>query len=195
MYAGLEQKNWIPASFQESAENPAKEAVSRFVRGNQVIGLGSGPMAAAIVREMANVENKETLACIPTSFQIKLEAVAKPETQERFAGALPTTIFHGFSEVYGSNPDIDSTAFMISATSWILTAYLKAGMVLPPLRSEGALDSRDSVVSDPSIVINFAVPRMISAVDYLARRDSAATRYLSRGTTRTGWMPCSGQAR
>jgi ribose 5-phosphate isomerase A len=39
-----------------------------------VIGLGSGPMAASIVREMANFDGKETLECIPTSFQIKLEA-------------------------------------------------------------------------------------------------------------------------
>src|SRR5688500_19193695 len=29
---------------------------------------------AAIVREMANFDGKETLECIPTSFQIKLEA-------------------------------------------------------------------------------------------------------------------------
>jgi ribose 5-phosphate isomerase A len=31
-------------------------------------------MAAAIVREMANFEGKDTLQCVPTSFQIKLEA-------------------------------------------------------------------------------------------------------------------------
>jgi ribose 5-phosphate isomerase A len=31
-------------------------------------------MAAAIVREMANFDHKETLRCVPTSFQIKLEA-------------------------------------------------------------------------------------------------------------------------
>ncbi len=32
-------------------------------------------MAAAIVREMANFDGKDTLECIPTSFQIKLEAI------------------------------------------------------------------------------------------------------------------------
>jgi ribose 5-phosphate isomerase A len=74
MYAGLQETNWIPRSFQEAAKNLAKEAVEHFVRPNQVIGLGSGPMAAAIVREMANFKPKETLECIPTSFQIKLEA-------------------------------------------------------------------------------------------------------------------------
>jgi ribose 5-phosphate isomerase A len=61
-------------AFQQSARNLAREAVERFVRSNQIIGLGSGPMAAAIVREMANLNGKETLECIPTSFQIKLEA-------------------------------------------------------------------------------------------------------------------------
>ena len=74
MNAGMQETNWIPRSFQQSARNLAKEAVERFVRSNQIIGLGSGPMAAAIVREMANFNGKETVECIPTSFQIKLEA-------------------------------------------------------------------------------------------------------------------------
>src|ERR687893_2797203 len=74
MNAGMQETNWIPRSFQQSARNLAKEAVERFVRSNQIIGLGSGPMAAAIVREMTNFNGKETLECIPTSFQIKLEA-------------------------------------------------------------------------------------------------------------------------
>ncbi len=74
MYAGSQETNWIPGSFQQAAKNLAQEAVQRFVRSNQVIGLGSGPMAAAIVREMANFDGKESLECIPTSFQIKLEA-------------------------------------------------------------------------------------------------------------------------
>jgi ribose 5-phosphate isomerase A len=74
MYADVQETNWVPHSFQQAARNLAKEAVERFVKPNQVIGLGSGPMAAAIVREMANFNGKETLGCIPTSFQIKLEA-------------------------------------------------------------------------------------------------------------------------
>ena len=74
MYTGLQETNWIPRSFQDAARNLAKEAVNYFVRPNQVIGLGSGPMATSIVREMANFDGKETLECIPTSFQIKLEA-------------------------------------------------------------------------------------------------------------------------
>jgi ribose 5-phosphate isomerase len=67
--AGLEETNWIPRSFQEGAKNQAKEAVEYFVRPNQVIGLGSGPMAAAIVREMANFDGKETLEVFPLRFR------------------------------------------------------------------------------------------------------------------------------
>jgi len=53
MYAGLqEETNWIPRSFQEATRNLAKEAVERFVKPNQTIGLGSGPTAAAIVSSM-----------------------------------------------------------------------------------------------------------------------------------------------
>ncbi|MDQ3909583.1 MAG: ribose-5-phosphate isomerase, partial [Thermoproteota archaeon] len=74
MNAGSQKTNWIPGSFQQAAKNLAQETVQRFVRSNQVIGLGSGPMAAAIVREMANFDGKNTLECVPTSFQIKLEA-------------------------------------------------------------------------------------------------------------------------
>src|SRR6476646_3327926 len=46
--------------------------------------------------------------------------------QKNFEGALPTTIYQaGYSEIYGLNPDIDSTALIISTTSWILTKILK----------------------------------------------------------------------
>src|SRR5919199_466450 len=52
--------------------------------------------------------------------------IAKEDKQNTFEGALPTTIYQaGYSEVYGLNPDIDSTALMISTTSWILTRILK----------------------------------------------------------------------
>src|SRR5919202_4223466 len=52
--------------------------------------------------------------------------IAKEDKQNTFKGALPTTMYQtGYTEVYGLNPDIDSTAFMISTTSWILTKILK----------------------------------------------------------------------
>lgn len=54
--------------------------------------------------------------------------VANKYLHREFEGALPTTIYHdkknNFSEVYGQNPDIDSTALMISTTSWILDVLL-----------------------------------------------------------------------
>ena len=74
MQSQSEEANWIPSPFQAAAENLAKKAVEQFVDSHRVIGLGSGPMAAAIVREMANFEGKETLECVATSYQIKLEA-------------------------------------------------------------------------------------------------------------------------
>jgi ribose 5-phosphate isomerase len=60
MHADLQETNWVPHSFQEAARNLAKKTVKYFVRPNQVIGLGSAPMAASIVREMANFDGKET---------------------------------------------------------------------------------------------------------------------------------------
>jgi ribose 5-phosphate isomerase A len=70
-------KNWIPSPFQNAARNLAKDAIKKFVKqgDNQVIGLGSGPMATEIVREMKNgIKNRKTIECVVTSFQIKLEA-------------------------------------------------------------------------------------------------------------------------
>src|SRR6187200_1070724 len=55
-----------------------------------------------------------------------LSEVAKEDKEKEFQGALPTTIYQvGFSEVYGQNPDIDSTALMISTSSWVLAGCLK----------------------------------------------------------------------
>ena len=69
--------NWIPQHFQKSAEAIAQDAVKQYVKSNQVIGLGSGPMAAAIVREMGKLSDdiKETLQCVASSTQIKEEAL------------------------------------------------------------------------------------------------------------------------
>jgi hypothetical protein len=113
-----------------------------------------------------------------------LSQIVNHELHKKFEGSLPTTIFHGFSEVYAKNPDIDSTALMVSTTSWILNAYMQAGLIMPSgiatssssFHSEQQhqlpLDNQiSSVVSDPSVVINFVVPRMLKAIDYLQTRD------------------------
>ena len=69
--------NWIPQSFQKSAETIAQDAIKHSVKNNQVIGLGSGPMAAAIIREIGKLSEdvKETLQCVASSTQIKDEAL------------------------------------------------------------------------------------------------------------------------
>jgi ribose 5-phosphate isomerase A len=73
-----EKTNWIPEPFQRSAQTIAKDAVKQFVKNNQVIGLGSGPMAAAIVKEIGKISSdiKKTLQCIVSSTQIKQEALS-----------------------------------------------------------------------------------------------------------------------
>lgn len=59
---------------QDAIQKLARDAVTRFVRPGQVVGLGSGSTAAIIVREMSGLDFKDTLQCIPTSLQIKVEA-------------------------------------------------------------------------------------------------------------------------
>lgn len=68
-------RNWIPAPFQQAGQKIAADAVKHFLTEDvRVIGLGSGPMAAAIIREISKLPYKESLQCIATSTQIKLEA-------------------------------------------------------------------------------------------------------------------------
>lgn len=114
-----------------------------------------------------------------------LSLVAKTEVQKTFEGALPTTIYRtGFSEVYGQNPDIDSTALMVSTTSWILDMLLKeegstqyqsssttSSNEVPPTPN---YKERDSLVNSTikQENIDFMVPRMLKAIDYLKKRDT-----------------------
>jgi hypothetical protein len=121
-----------------------------------------------------------------------LPEVANADKEKEFEGALPTTIYQaGFSEIYGQNPDIDSIGLMVSTTSWIL-----ARITLKDRQREGAAESEkrssqaaatitasesssDYVsallskagITDPSKVTEFAVPRMLGAIEYLNRRD------------------------
>ncbi len=70
-------RNWIPAPFQQAGQKIAADAVKHFLtEDDRVIGLGSGPMAAAIIREISKLPYRESLQCIATSTQIKLEAEA-----------------------------------------------------------------------------------------------------------------------
>jgi ribose 5-phosphate isomerase A len=58
---------------QDSIQKLAKEAV-KLVKGAKVVGLGSGSTVSFIVREMAKLQDKESIEFVPTSLQIKLEA-------------------------------------------------------------------------------------------------------------------------
>ncbi len=106
-------------------------------------------------------------------------SIAKEDKQNLFEGALPTTMYQtGYSEVYGLNPDIDSTALMISTTSWILTKILKAHnkRSLSPSPSQDYNNSNHYISESKSMtkhtkVIDFVVPRMLRAVDHLLSRD------------------------
>jgi hypothetical protein len=154
-------------------------------------------------------------------------STADRETKERFRGALPSTIYHGqgFSEVYAENPDIDSTALMISTTSWILDIYLKAGLYSyyenlqewasmsspldpsfisdypanpPRLSPDNCKKQKSSLVTGlnnpqlkiigrPIELIDFLVPRMLSALDYLTSRDIDNDGLLEQGYNED-WM-------
>jgi hypothetical protein len=111
--------------------------------------------------------------------------VANGKKLKEFEGALPTTLYHdGFSEVYGQNPDIDSTALMISATSWILVRILKEEeespvrhlQERPVIAAEHSSNYLPALLSklgitDPSKVSDFVIPKMLKAVCYLISRD------------------------
>jgi hypothetical protein len=84
---------------------------------------------------------------------------AENDMTRNFYGALPTTIFDNFSEIYALNPDIDSTALMIYVSTWILTHMI-----------------RDSVERKkaPATVTEFTeylIPFLFRGIDFLTSRD------------------------
>jgi hypothetical protein len=129
--------------------------------------------------------NKEKLVYGRGSPDMKFSAEVMGENkQEEFMGALPTTIYQaGFSEVYGQNPDIDSTALIISTTSWILARSIEqqgssssSSEISTVVASEHSSDYVSALLSkvgltDPSKVAEFVVPRMLKAIKYLKSRD------------------------
>lgn len=96
-----------------------------------------------------------------------------------FEGALPTTIFEDFLEIYGQNPDIDSTALMISSTAQILTALIQDFMATETLTTQesSACDNHakyfHSSIPYTSLIkaINDLIPHLLSAIQFLASRD------------------------
>jgi hypothetical protein len=116
--------------------------------------------------------------------------VAGSDVHREFEGALPSTIFRGFSEVYAARPDIDSTALMVSVTAWVLDRHLKSGTSLQASGADvpGHAELRMSaVVARPSVVMDFVVPRLLRAVEYLASRDVDGDGLLEQGHNED-WM-------
>jgi len=78
---------------------------------------------------------------------------------KNFIGALPTTIYDNFSEIYALNPDIDSTALMIYVSSWILTRMINESV---------DLNGKSVVLSD---AIAFLVPLLFQGIEFLLSQD------------------------
>src|SRR5215210_4132704 len=95
--------------------------------------------------------------------------IANKQVKKRFQGSLPTSIYHErkICEVFGKDPDIDSTALMISTTSWILSRLFAKNVSADSSTKSSAPDSIDRVQK----VLDFTIPRMHKAVEYLTNRD------------------------
>ena len=85
---------------------------------------------------------------------------AGTDITKNFYGALPTTIYDNFSEVYALNPDIDSTALMIYVSSWILTNMIRESI------DKGKKDS-----AEINEMIEYLIPFFFRGIDYLRSRD------------------------
>jgi hypothetical protein len=112
-----------------------------------------------------------------------LPVVADRDIQRKFEGALPTTIYHddndknknhNYSEVYAQNPDIDSTALMISTSSWIFGVLLREGVgqkLSSSTKSSPSVSTQNEKEKERKDIIGFVIPRMLKAIDYLESRD------------------------
>jgi hypothetical protein len=133
--------------------------------------------------------------------------IASHKTMKKFDGALPTSIFkeNNVVEVFGKNPDIDSTALMVYATSWILLELLEMKENVNS-NSQSVLDLYDKsslfYLGNRNVirkiktsklyllidkVFNFVIPRMEKATVYLAKRD-IDTDYLLEQDHNEDWM-------
>jgi hypothetical protein len=99
--------------------------------------------------------------------------IANKQVKKRFQGSLPTSMYpeRKICEVFGKNPDIDSTALMISTTSWILSRIVAKNVsATSPTKSSSSPPSHD-YLNQVQKVLDFTIPRMHNALEYLANRD------------------------
>lgn len=85
---------------------------------------------------------------------------AGSDISSNFNGALPTTIFENFSEIYALNPDIDSTALMIYVSTWILTNMINV-----------SIDKGKKISTTVNELTEYLIPLLFRGTDYLASRD------------------------
>jgi glycogen debranching enzyme len=107
-----------------------------------------------------------------------MPVISNDKTWRRFQGSLPTSIFqeNNIMEVFGKNPDIDSTALMISTTSWILARLLQKRGNNKSVVSANSQSNKSSSSGGHSLLsiiglTDFLVPKMNKAVSYLVSRD------------------------
>lgn len=118
------------SQLQDAIQKLARDAVVKFVKKDQVVGLGSGSTAAHIVREMAGLDFKNTLECVPTSLQIKVEAEKSglrfadesriPDIDVVFDGA--DQIDGGFNMIKGGGGALLREKILISAAKKVVIA-------------------------------------------------------------------------
>ncbi len=85
---------------------------------------------------------------------------AESDVTGNFYGALPTTIFDNFSEIYALNPDIDSTALMIYVSTWILTNMMR-----------DSVDKSEKVSATVTELTEYLTPFLYRGIEYLTSKD------------------------
>lgn len=153
-------------------------------------------------------ESNEKVVYGRGSPQANFRATALADNQrELLRGALPTTIYQaGYSEIYGENPDIDSTALMVSTTSWIMSHILekycsdmqenrdsrvisKTSMRVTSHRATSSDEAKDqaNLLQDPLLLANHLSNKMERAIQYLSTRDVDKDGLLEQGPNED-WM-------
>lgn len=153
-------------------------------------------------------EPEEKIVCGRGSPEASFKATTLTgNSREPLDGALPTTIYQaGYSEIYGKDPDIDSTALMISTTSWILSHVLeeyrrdgqrdsdskvfarkRMRIASHRMRSLGSAGDSARMTDDPLLLANHLSGRMQRAIRYLSTRDTDGDGLLEQGPNED-WM-------
>ena len=143
-----------------------------------------GTEASPSLLKFSNAERKPLLYGRGSPELNFRSSIAGEDLIKKFEGALPTTIYYekGFCEIYGQNPDIDSTALMIHVTCRSLAQSIEwaeknENENLSLNISSKAIDFNGRDLKSPFFDMhynelhNYLIPRMLKAVRYLQSRD------------------------